>query len=214
LARGLWLVFTDDDCLAERGWLAALIDRIGRPPECSVLEGKTVPDRRRLRLDEESPANTAGGYLWSCNMAIRRSFFERLGGFCETFPYATMEDIDLALRVLGAGERFEFVPGAVVCHPYRTAKGVRFLYQAGASFLHLVERHPQLLGVHPWLTFCAVSLRRAAALVREGFACRGRGLRYGLAYFAVWTYFEFVARARRTKPLATVPSAWPTQHER
>jgi GT2 family glycosyltransferase len=87
VASGRWLFFTDDDCIPDEGWLRAFLDRIRSAPDCSVFEGKTVADRERRRMDEEAPVNLAGGYLWSCNMAIRRELFDELGGFCESFPY-------------------------------------------------------------------------------------------------------------------------------
>src|SRR5262249_26905862 len=122
-STGRWIFFLDDDCIPDPMWLRAYFDAIARSPECRVFEGKTVADRERRRMDDESPLNTHGGYLWSCNMAIDREVFARFGGFCESFPYAAMEDVDLRLRLEADRERFEFVDGAEVCHPYRQAKG-------------------------------------------------------------------------------------------
>jgi GT2 family glycosyltransferase len=117
-AAGAWIIFTDDDCLADPRWLRAYLDALDANPTSNVFEGKTVADRELRRLDEESPLNETGGYLWSCNMAIRRELFDRLGGFCESFPYATMEDVDLRLRLQEQGETFPFVPDAVIATPF------------------------------------------------------------------------------------------------
>ncbi|HTY49095.1 MAG TPA: glycosyltransferase family A protein, partial [Steroidobacteraceae bacterium] len=87
-ASGAWIIFTDDDCLPEPRWLRAYLQAMQADPASNVFEGRTVADRPRRRLDEESPVNETGGYLWSCNMAIRRELFEHMGGFCESFPYA------------------------------------------------------------------------------------------------------------------------------
>jgi glycosyltransferase involved in cell wall biosynthesis len=194
-ARGGWLVFTDDDCVPHDDWLATIVERAGLT-ECSVLEGRTVADRERQRLDEESPENPRGGCLWSCNMAIRRSLFDRLGGFCETFPHAAMEDVDLRLRILGLGERLEFVPGAVVCHPFRRTKGIRFAPRVCQSMLHLVERHPSLLGPTPWRTMAQNWLRRASAVLRGGVRYRFRGFPYAVAALSVAVYYDIVAALR------------------
>jgi GT2 family glycosyltransferase len=198
-ARGRWLVFTDDDCVADPEWLAALLDRMGRMPTCSVLEGKTVADRERRRLDEESPENPRGGYLWSCNMAIRRGLFERLDGFSETFPYAAMEDVDLRLRILAAGEVFEFVPSAIVCHPFRPAKGLSFARRSGSSFVHLVERHPELLGPRPWRATALNTMHYVTQLLAAGFRYRFRGFGYAAVSQAVRVYFEVVACMRSVR---------------
>ncbi len=197
--QGAWIVFTDDDCLPAPGWLAALFARMANAPGCNVLEGKTVADRQRRRLDEESPVNPRGGGLWSCNMAVRRTLFEHVGGFCETFPYAAMEDVDLRLRLLAGGERLEFVADAVVCHPYRAAKGLRFAGRAGESFVHLVARHPHLLGARPWWTLVANLLRRAKALLEEAVRCRFRGFGYAVGSLGVAAYFEVIARLPRAR---------------
>lgn len=196
-AAGEWIIFTDDDCLPEPLWLRAYLDALGANPACNVFEGKTVADRERRRLDEESPVNETGGYLWSCNMAIRRELFDGMSGFCESFPYAAMEDVDLRLRLLAQGERFPFVPEAVVCHPLRPSKGVRFAVKAGRSYLHLVQRHPTLLGERPWLGFVLNSARRCKQLMRDTVRCRGRGLIHATGTLAVGLYFEWLSRMHR-----------------
>jgi GT2 family glycosyltransferase len=198
-ASGSWVIFTDDDCLPEPLWLREYLGAMRAHPSCNVFEGRTVADRERRRLDEESPTNMTGGYLWSCNMAIRRKLFDSMGGFCESFPHAAMEDVDLRLRLEAQHEAFPFVFGATVCHPLRSGKGVRFTVKAGRSYLHLVARHPVLLGRRPWLSFAFNCARRIRQLLREAAQCRGRGLAQAIACLAVAVYFEAAARIRGTR---------------
>ena len=195
-SSGDWIFFTDDDCTPGPGWLNAYLQAIYRHPGCSVFEGKTIADRERLRLDEESPVNTRGGYLWSCNMALERRTFQRVGGFCESFPFPAMEDVDFRLRLRADGQAATFIPEAVVCHPYRASKGVSFAVSAGRSYLHLVARHPQLLGKAPWRTLAANLCRRTWLLMQDAARYRFRG--FGLAFTAllIGAYFEAVARWR------------------
>jgi GT2 family glycosyltransferase len=120
IAAGEWLVFTDDDCLPSRGWLAAFE---AATPGASVLEGVTRADRERLSHAEEAPINLTGGYLWSCNFAIRRASFALLDGFDENYPTAAMEDCDLHERLHRRGIPPRFVPEAEVVHPWRPARG-------------------------------------------------------------------------------------------
>jgi GT2 family glycosyltransferase len=202
-SSGRWLFFTDDDCIPHLGWLAAFLERIQGAPDCRVFEGKTVADRERRRMDEDAPVNLAGGYLWSCNMSIRRDLFDEVGGFCETFPYAAMEDVDLRMRLTARGDRFMFVESAVVCHPYRAAKGIEFTLRIGASYLHLAERHPQMLGSALWRTMVLTVLRRTWALATDAVHYRFRGFCYAAAWVSVGCYFDAVARlraARRAQP--------------
>jgi GT2 family glycosyltransferase len=199
MASGRWLFFTDDDCIPDEGWLRAFLDRIASAPDCRVFEGKTVADRERRRMDEESPVNLAGGYLWSCNMAIRRELFDELGGFCESFPYPAMEDVDMRMRLTARGERFPFVDNAVVCHPYRAAKGIKFTVRIGASYLHLAERNPQMLGTALWRTMALTVLRRSWALAKDAVHYRFRGFGYAAAWVSVGCYFDAVARLRAAR---------------
>ena len=119
IAKGDWLIFVDDDCVPQPGFLKGYGDALSAHPECRVFEGRTAANRPKARMDEEAPITDAGGFLWSCNFAIRRDVFERLGGFCEDFPYAAMEDVDFRLRIVAAGEKFLYVPAAQVMHPWR-----------------------------------------------------------------------------------------------
>jgi GT2 family glycosyltransferase len=195
-STGEWVLFTDDDCLVDEDWIGAFLTAMTEHSSASVLEGRTVADRERLRLDEESPVNLSGGYLWSCNMAIRRALFDRLGGFCESFPYAAMEDVDLRLRIQGLGESFPFVPAAIVCHPYRPSKGLGFVIKSQQSYLHLVERHPDMVARARWTTWLLDGARRCKALLLDAWACRCRGVPHAMGVVCVTTYYDFVARWR------------------
>jgi GT2 family glycosyltransferase len=116
-AQGEWLVFTDDDCLPANDWLASYRSAITTNVN-DVFEGKTIPDRDQERFNEHSPINIDGGNLWSCNFAIRKDFFLKMGGFDENFPFPAMEDNDLFLRVQQVS-KVCFVSEAMVVHPWR-----------------------------------------------------------------------------------------------
>jgi GT2 family glycosyltransferase len=195
-SQGRWILFVDDDCVVDRGWIAAFLVVMTSLPLCRVLEGRTVADRPRRRMDEESPINETGGYLWSCNMAIARTLFDELGGFCESFPYASMEDVDLRLRLQGMGEHFPFVADALVCHPLRSSKGVGFMIKSGRSYLHLISRHPELVAQPRWLGWCMNSCRRFRNFLVDAYRCQFRGVPQGAANLFIGIYFEFVARLR------------------
>jgi len=115
--RGEFLVFTDDDCLPEPGWLEGFVGAIR--PEVTVYEGKTTCRDGLDLLWDEAPINLNGGPLWSCNLMIRKMTFEEMGGFDERFPYPAGEDEDFRERLLRAGHRYPFVEAACVDHPPR-----------------------------------------------------------------------------------------------
>lgn len=139
-ARGRWLAFTDDDCLPEPGWLAALAARIDAGTPVRVLEGRTTDGGLPCGPLETVPGNEDGGFLWSCNFAIERRFFLELGGFDEGFPSPHLEDVDLRLRLEDAGHRWEFVPAATVAHPPRPLTPLRPYTRSRESHFYLAAK--------------------------------------------------------------------------
>jgi GT2 family glycosyltransferase len=118
-AQGEWLVFLDDDCLPQPDFLLGYYEAIQQHADYRVFEGSTLAERKQRRLDEEAPINETGGYLWSCNFCIKRSLFNEIGGFCELYPYACMEDVDFREQLSERKIDFLFVPKACVIHPWR-----------------------------------------------------------------------------------------------
>jgi GT2 family glycosyltransferase len=141
LARGEWLVFTDDDCLPDARWLAAFAEAADAAPEIAVLEGRTSSGRPLTGLFEIAPVNETGGMLWSCNFAIRRAAFEQLGGFDENFPAPHLEDVDLRVRIGHAGWPVRFVSAAEVVHPPRALTPVWLQVRDHRSYFYFARKH-------------------------------------------------------------------------
>lgn len=138
IARGEWLVFTDDDCVPESGWLRAFAAAaIGR----DLLEGRTITDRPQYGPFETAPINERGGFLWSCNFAIRAEVFHRLGGFDDAFPSPHLEDVDFRLRAERAGVTREFVAAATVVHPPRAIASVWRQVKQERSYFYFARKH-------------------------------------------------------------------------
>jgi len=126
------IAFTDDDVVVDPDWLAALERFFTAHPEVAAAAGpiRLPPDvvdpdlLRRVRLYPtlpywEVPPDTVLTQLLGANMAVRRSAFERVGPFDPRLgPGATGlgEETDLARRLLAAGLRIGYAPGAVVYH--------------------------------------------------------------------------------------------------
>jgi GT2 family glycosyltransferase len=125
------LVFTHDDVVVDPGWygslLAALVSAgpravvTGRvlaaaPPSPGGFAPSTNPD--------PEPAAWQGrigrDVLFPMNMALHRRALAGIGGFDERLgpgtPYPAAEDNDLGYRLLEAGYRIVYEPGAVVHH--------------------------------------------------------------------------------------------------
>ncbi|MBC8063833.1 MAG: glycosyltransferase [Chlorobia bacterium] len=120
-ALGAWLVFTDDDCLPKPDWLKGYAEAIKEGS--GVYEGKTTCESGFPTPLFTAPVNETGGFLWSCNMMLRRDAFEGIGGFDESYQLVSMEDIDFRERLRDAGHTWVFVSEAVVDHPARRLVG-------------------------------------------------------------------------------------------
>jgi GT2 family glycosyltransferase len=164
IAKGKWLIFTDDDCIPGRGWLAAYASALR--DGCAVYEGRTTCNEGLSSPFHTAPVNETGGCLWSCNFMVEGSLFRSLGGFDEGFPHAAMEDIDFRERLKDRGVRWDFVPSAAVNHPPKEIR-LRALLAAHQSYYYyyIVRR-----GIVPKLrqTLLNISKHRFGALCQCG----------------------------------------------
>ena len=136
-SSGDWLVFIDDDCLPTEDWLSEIRNATA---ECDVVEGRTIcPDKQNHPLDD-IVENLTGDLLWSCNLAMRRSLFERLGGFDEDFLIAGGEDLELARRLRMNTSRIHFASGATVYHPVRRLSFVGLVNKVFQMHWHILYR--------------------------------------------------------------------------
>ena len=149
-AQGELIAFTDDDCVASPGWLAAGLEAAGRHPGC-ILQGATEPRpdeldalgvfSRTLRVPE------GGLYFQTCNVFYPRELVDRVDGFDEaTFTVPGGEDADLAWRAIGAGAGTAFVPDARVFHAVSRIGPVGKLRVAWrwSETVKIYGRHPEL----------------------------------------------------------------------
>lgn len=130
LARGEWIVMTDDDCEPEPGWLEALEavtrragDRaaiVARVKPGPVGPGKAVPP---ATIEDPEPRDYAGRVdrdLVYPNFAVPRVAFETIGRFDLRLGVGTPipggEDNDFGYRLLRAGWRILYRPGPAVVH--------------------------------------------------------------------------------------------------
>jgi glycosyltransferase involved in cell wall biosynthesis len=152
-ARGEVLAFTDDDCVPDRGWLAALLAGLG--PGAAV-GGRTVNALGANRFADASQHivdlvyahynrdERAARFLASNNLAVRRDDFLAVGGFdAGAFPFAS-EDRDLCDRWRASGRTLRLVPEAVVRHAHELDLAgfvaQHLAYGRGAARYHRARR--------------------------------------------------------------------------
>ncbi|HWB65364.1 MAG TPA: glycosyltransferase [Mycobacteriales bacterium] len=179
-ARGDLLAFTDDDCLPEPGWLAALARAAAGG---GVAQGRTLPtaDGPASRWDRTIRIEAPSGLWESCNLALPRALFDAVGGF----PVLDLVQVagrgfgeDVALGAAAAARAGStWAPDAVVRH--RWLPGDLRSHIAGArrvaGFPALIREVPALRERtwHRWFlsprsaAFDAAVIGVAAAIVRR-----------------------------------------------
>ena len=119
--KGQWIVFLDDDCIAQEGYLKAYAKAIRANLGTQVFEGRIIADRPRITWAEGCPENSSGGMLWTSNLCIEKSLFFEIGKFDERFKVA-YEDVEFAYRLKKQNIKTLFVSDAAVCHPWRSLR--------------------------------------------------------------------------------------------
>ena len=118
-ATGDYLAFTDDDCIAQPGWLRHGLAKL---EEADLVQGRTQPAGEVTGWDHslwiEPPS-----WLWeTCNIFARRSTVLASGMFDESWNSEGKagnqygEDVQWGWRLARAGARLAFAPAAEVHH--------------------------------------------------------------------------------------------------
>jgi glycosyltransferase involved in cell wall biosynthesis len=157
-ARGELLLFTDDDVHLDPGWLEAFDEASRTHPEAGWFGGRIIPywpaGRPAWLREECLPALSGyfvlydlGGELRAyapsddppagAGMAVRRSLFERVGGYREDLgpqgeQRGTHDDTELVERARAAGIHGVYVPRALCRHVILSERlGVRCFVKFG-----------------------------------------------------------------------------------
>jgi len=154
LAQSGILAFTDDDCASDEDWLLHVATAF-EDETCAAAGGPNLPPSPRTRAEAVvaaapgAPAHVLAGdreaeHLPGCNLAIRKSALEAVGGFREEFT-AAGDDVDLCWRLQAAGWKLLFIPSAVVWHHRRATVGAYLRQQRGYGFAEaqLIGRWPE-----------------------------------------------------------------------
>jgi GT2 family glycosyltransferase len=202
-ATGDWIAFIDDDCIPGDHWVENLTSAMAI---ANLAEGKTIcPDKTNHPL-EETVENLSGGLLWSCNFAIRRDLFSRLGGFDEAFLEPGGEDLEFGWRLKQNGVSALFAPGAVVYHPARRLTLRRCFYRVFQDRWHLLYRLKTLQPESATFDECKDLARVTAHLftdrVKERLPARTLSILAHWLLFPFWVLYLMKWERRFKKELA------------
>lgn len=125
-AAGKYLFFTDGDCIVAKDWLMEGINSFRNNPDCIAVEGKTyyVSEDYKPTRSDDIVENLNGGLYHTCNIAYKKSVFQKVGFFDERFNYH--EDRDFAYRAAKLG-KIIFNSKMVVYHQKKTIKPKDFI---------------------------------------------------------------------------------------
>lgn len=152
VARGRYLVFTDDDCAPHRDWLRAIDRCLAGSDRAVALGGQTV----NILVDNPYAAASQGivdflydyfgahsvphRFFTSNNLVMARDAFIEIGGFDERFHLAAAEDRDLCERWKAGGGELRYAADVVVDHAhalnFARFNRQHFNYGRGAFDLH------------------------------------------------------------------------------
>ena len=130
-AKGLILLFLDSDCVVDSKWLLEIVSVFGDPQVGAAgglvdsyddngplnrYEKVKSPLHVEIRCTDSS-LRSRFFYVPSCNFAVRRDLFLKLGGFNEDLDVG--EDVDFCWRIMDSNRSIEFRPSARVLHRHR-----------------------------------------------------------------------------------------------
>lgn len=148
VATGKILVFTDDDCIADKDWLLNLV-RWYSNRKVGGVGGKVVPieDDAKWIPNKSKFTNAIGKLNWDgdlinnfelgsktvlvdflpgANMSFRKKLFKKVGGFSSIYGgNAYRFETDLSLRIRNLGFHIVYDPNAVVFHRRASNGGCR-----------------------------------------------------------------------------------------
>jgi len=174
VAQGEILAFTDSDCEVAPNWLERMDHRL-QERDTDAIMGRLVLRPSTFLGDSISalgfPAGGSIGFekIWkvdqdgftdslsSCNCAVRKAPFHKIGGFDESFPYAGGEDSLLAYHLKKEGCSIRFCPDVVAYHGARDSLGsfLRWQFRRGQSsyiFSTKVRDRGSYLALRLWST--------------------------------------------------------------
>ncbi len=153
-AKGAFVVFMDDDCEAEKDWLAEMLKPFADPGVVGV-QGRYKNGQQELiaqliqleieeryeKLRQQQFVDHIGTY----SAAYRREVFLAVGGFDEKFPIASGEDIDLSYRLSERGHQLVFTWNAIVWHQHPVDVLHYFKVKFGRAYwrVRMYRKHKQ-----------------------------------------------------------------------
>ncbi len=173
-ACGEILVFTDSDCCVNHNWLKkiqknffqndteAIMGRLVLRPSTFIGDsisalgfpgGGAVGFDKIWKVDQNSFTDS----LSTCNCAIKKNIFWKIGGFDESFPFPGGEDSFLAYNLRRSNYRIKYCSDVLTYHEARDSipNFLKWQFRRGISsyiFSKKVSRKKDFLSLRMWST--------------------------------------------------------------
>jgi len=154
-SSGKIVFFTDSDCIVPINWVKSILEYFGDKSIGAVGGSLTPVSTNSIYevFDQKRRENLYGtkkkfvDALPTCNLAVRREILEKIGGFDESFKYASAEDYDLCYRIRRFGYKILYVPKISVMHhhPQNFKTILRKGYIHGKEFIKLRRKYEKNL---------------------------------------------------------------------
>jgi glycosyltransferase involved in cell wall biosynthesis len=128
IAKGKYLVFTDDDCEVDKDWLYNLmniykneskIHKISGASGRIVAKNQDIFGKYFTIMGILNPSKKMGNNLVGANFMIDKSKISEDIRFDKRFSKNTGEDFELSLRLHSFGHNFLFIKDAIVYHHFK-----------------------------------------------------------------------------------------------
>ena len=156
-SKGDIIMFTDSDCIADRSFITEMAAPL-RNKKIAGVQGKyktrqqgMIPEFIQAEIEERYEMLGKTKYIdfiGTYAAAYKRKEYLSVGGFDESFPTASGEDVDLSFRIADAGHKMVFAPKAIIyhTHPDKIKKYIRMRYLRGYWGRLLYKKHPDRKG--------------------------------------------------------------------
>lgn len=215
-SRGDVLIFFDADTVAHPDTVQKLLARLEAEPGLAAVMGSydetpeargAVSEFRNLlhcfvHHESAGPAQT----FWTGCGAVRREWFERVGGFSQRYREPSIEDVEFGYRVTAAGGRIWLDPSAQVQHMKRwtlESMVMTDLWKRAVPWTRLMQEHPLPEGLNFSLRERLAALSVAGMVAGLGLGLLGGGIWWAPAALCVlslavlkWKLLAFLSERR------------------
>jgi len=209
-AAGSVLAFLDADCRPTPGWLVAGVRGLS---DADLVQGRVLPDPEVALgpFDRTLSVGGAHGLFESANLFVRRSLFDRVGGFpgglepAGGAPFG--EDVIFGWRALRGGARTSFCGDALAYHEVTARGAADFVAERArvALFPLLAASVPELRDAFFYRRFFLSRRSAAFDLAAAGVAAAVLGSRRLPALAAAAPYLYLLGGDARRWGIARAP---------